>query len=146
MNAVFDIVACSLVGGSTFFTNAQNLNTVGLLLHMNSTPPPHTHTHTHTLCSQDEKLARFVVGSHIRHHPSYSSPEEEGTENGEAFELTTLRGPGDVEPISQDLLRKYIVYSKEKVHPKLHQMDQDKVAKLYADLRKESMVRLLNMS
>ena len=26
------------------------------------------------------------------------------------------------------------------VHPKLHQMDQDKVAKLYASLRKESMV------
>ena len=92
------------------------------------------------LHSQDEKLARFVVGSHIRHHPSYSSPEGEGTENGEAFEQTTLRGPGDVEPIPQDLLRKYIVYSKEKVHPKLHQMDQDKVAKLYADLRKESMV------
>ena len=45
-----------------------------------------------------------------------------------------------MEPIPQDLLRKYIMYSKEKVHPKLHQMDQDKVAKLYADLRKESMV------
>ena len=49
-------------------------------------------------------------------------------------------GTGDVEPIPQDLLKKYIVYSKEKIHPKLHQMDQDKVAKLYADLRKESMV------
>ena len=41
-----------------------------------------------------------------------------------------------MEPIPQDLLRNYIVYSKEKVHPKLHPMDQDKVAKLYADLRK----------
>ena len=44
-----------------------------------------------TLHSQDEKLARFVVtGSHIGHHPSYSGPEGEGTENGEAFEQTTL--------------------------------------------------------
>ena len=53
-------------------------------------------------------------------------------------------GTGDVEPIPQDLLKKYIVYSKEKIHPKLHQMDQDKVAKLYADLRKESMVMSIN--
>jgi len=27
----------------------------------------------------------------------------------------------------QDLLKKYIIYAKEKVAPKLHQMDQDKV-------------------
>lgn len=26
------------------------------------------------------------------------------------------------------------------VHPKLNQMDQDKVARIYSDLRKESMV------
>ena len=122
------------------FTNAL-IHKTSVLLVSFSTWTQHL---SPTLCSQDEKLARFVVGSHIRHHPSYSSPEGEETENGEAFELTTLRGPGDVEPIPQDLLRKYIVYSKEKVHPKLHQMDQDKVAKLYADLRKESMVRLLS--
>ena len=45
-----------------------------------------------------------------------------------------------MEPIAQDLLRKYVVYAKERMHPKLHQVDQDKVAKLYAELRKESMV------
>ena len=45
-----------------------------------------------------------------------------------------------VEPIAQELLKKYIVYAKERMHPKLHQVDQDKVAKLYAELRKESMV------
>lgn len=27
------------------------------------------------------------------------------------------------------------------IHPKLHQMDQDKVAKLYGELRRESLVR-----
>ncbi len=90
---------------------------------------------------QDEKLARFVVGSHIRHHPSYSEGEG-GTQDGDTFQHTTPSALREVEAIPQDLLRKYIVYSKEKVHPKLHQMDQDKVAKLYADLRKESMVRL----
>ena len=45
-----------------------------------------------------------------------------------------------VDPIAQQLLKKYIVYAKERMHPKLHQVDQDKVAKLYAELRKESMV------
>ena len=33
------------------------------------------------------------------------------------------------------------MYAKEKVHPKLHQMDQDKVARMYSELRRESMVR-----
>ena len=45
-----------------------------------------------------------------------------------------------VEPVPQELLKKYIIYAKEKTHPKLHQMDQDKVAKMYSDLRRESMV------
>ena len=44
-----------------------------------------------------------------------------------------------VEKIPQDLLRKYIIYAREKVRPKLHQMDQDKVAKVYSELRRESM-------
>jgi len=89
---------------------------------------------------EDENLARFVVGSHIRHHPSYAKEEDE--ENGDDDTAERERkGGGSVEPLPQDLLQKYIVYSKEKIHPKLHQMDQDKVARLYADLRKESMVR-----
>merc|ERR1712200_371520 len=36
-------------------------------------------------------------------------------------------------------LKKYILYARERVHPKLHDMDQDKVAKMYAGLRRESM-------
>ncbi len=82
-----------------------------------------------------------MVGSHIRHHPTYSESEG-GAQDKDAFQYTTPSGMREVEPIPQDMLRKYIVYSKEKVHPKLHQMDQDKVAKLYANLRKESMVKI----
>jgi DNA replication licensing factor MCM2 len=37
------------------------------------------------------------------------------------------------------VLRKYIMYAKEKIKPKLHQLDQDKLARLYADLRRESL-------
>ena len=86
---------------------------------------------------QDERLAKFVVGSHIRHHPTHRVANGD-VQNGDHAHIEES---SKAEPISQDLLRKYIVYSKEKVRPKLHQMDQDKVAKLYADLRKESMVR-----
>ncbi|MBZ3877900.1 DNA replication licensing factor MCM2 [Sciurus carolinensis] len=84
---------------------------------------------------QDEMLARFVVGSHVRHHPSN---KEEGATNGSASEPAVPNTYG-VEPLPQEVLKKYIIYAKEKVHPKLNQMDQDKVAKMYSDLRKESM-------
>lgn len=54
---------------------------------------------------QDERLAEFVVASHIRHHPSSSSSDGDHREiNGK---------------LSQDLLRKYIVYSKANVRPKV---------------------------
>ena len=45
-----------------------------------------------------------------------------------------------MEPLSQDMLKKYIIYSKDKVTPNLLNMDQDKVSKMFAALRRESMV------
>ncbi|KAM3914552.1 DNA replication licensing factor MCM2 [Leptodactylus fuscus] len=82
---------------------------------------------------QDEMLARFVVGSHIKHHPS-----NKDVVNGDGEEQV-LPNTFGVDPLPQEVLKKYIIYAKEKVHPKLNQMDQDKVAKMYSDLRKESM-------
>jgi len=41
--------------------------------------------------------------------------------------------------ISQEMLRKYILYSKRNCHPKLDNIDRDKVSKFYADLRQKSM-------
>ncbi|XP_034021825.1 DNA replication licensing factor MCM2 [Thalassophryne amazonica] len=81
---------------------------------------------------QDEMLARFVVGSHIKHHPS-------NKERGVALEEMILPNSSDAPTIPQEILRKYIIYAKERIHPKLNQMDQDKVARIYSDLRKESM-------
>ncbi|XP_076448292.1 DNA replication licensing factor mcm2-like [Babylonia areolata] len=85
---------------------------------------------------EDERLARFVTGSHIKHHPGATAAEGQDEPMPPSFE-----GDGDntVEPLPQELLKKYIIYAKEKVHPRLHQMDQDKIAKMYADLRRESM-------
>ncbi|KAK1224599.1 MCM DNA helicase complex subunit [Marasmius sp. AFHP31] len=78
----------------------------------------------------DEMLARFVVGSHLRSHPGF---EEGGREEMEVG--TTL----DADLLPQEILRKYIMYAREKIKPKLHHMDQDKLSKLFADLRRESM-------
>ncbi|TFK88748.1 MCM-domain-containing protein [Polyporus arcularius HHB13444] len=78
---------------------------------------------------QDELLARFVVGSHLRSHPKFEAPKEEMDVG------TTL----DADIIPQELLRKYIMYAKEKVRPKLYDMDQEKLSRLFADLRRESL-------
>ncbi|KAI0829890.1 MCM-domain-containing protein [Trametes gibbosa] len=78
---------------------------------------------------QDELLARFVVGSHLRSHPKFEADKEEMDVG------TTL----DADIIPQDLLRKYIMYAKEKVRPKLYELDHDKLARLFVDLRRESL-------
>jgi len=77
--------------------------------------------------TEDERLARFVVNSHIKHHPN-STPEEADLELSQSTGKT----------IPQDMLRKYIMYAREKVHPKLNNMDQDKVSSMYSELRRES--------
>merc|ERR1712025_1271395 len=86
----------------------------------------------------DEHLARFVVGSHMRNHPL---AEEADVERMETIEkkLASATNLAGVDKIPQDLLKKYILYARERVHPKLHDMDQDKVAKMYSELRRESM-------
>ncbi|XP_066943700.1 DNA replication licensing factor mcm2 isoform X2 [Macrobrachium rosenbergii] len=85
---------------------------------------------------QDEQLARFVVGSHIRHHPGATAADAAAFTQDGSSGASNLAG---LEKIPQELLKKYIIYGREKVHPKLHQMDQDKVAKMYSELRRESM-------
>ena len=74
----------------------------------------------------DERLARFVVDNHIRSHPDQGddSPAVEDR---------------DADILDQDLLRKYIMYARENIHPRLNQLDQEKLARVYSSLRKESM-------
>lgn len=59
---------------------------------------------------QDQMLAQFVLKSHQRHHPAYVDAEE--IPETQPTQTDTLEIP-------QDLLKKYIVYSKINVHPKL---------------------------
>ena len=95
-----------------------------------------TKQHPHLL--PDEHLAWFEVASHMISHPRSDQSDTDNMKKTEETLATTPNLAG-VEKIHQELLRKYILYAKEKIHPKLHQMDQEKVAKMYADLRMESM-------
>jgi DNA replication licensing factor MCM2 len=95
--------------------------------------------------SEDERLARFVVDSHGRSHPS--SQAVDGNQNAMDVEHESdLRAsaanggePKQEGEIPQELLRKYILYARERCRPKLYQIDQDKVARLFADMRRESL-------
>ncbi|KAG6891463.1 MCM DNA helicase complex subunit [Termitomyces sp. T32_za158] len=77
----------------------------------------------------DELLARFVVGSHLRSHPKFDQEIDE----------MNVATSVDEDVIPQDVLRKYIMYAREKIKPKLYDLDQEKLSKLFADLRRESM-------
>ena len=95
--------------------------------------------------AEDERLANFVVNSHGRAHPSANSVDA----NQNAMDVehdTEVRNqqsnggePKQEGEIPQELLRKYILYAREKCRPKLYQIDQDKVARLFADMRRESL-------
>jgi len=95
--------------------------------------------------AEDERLANFVVKSHGRAHPAANSTdnnqnamdvEHEAQVRGEA---SNGGEPVQEEGIDQELLRKYILYARERYRPKLYQIDQDKVARLFADMRRESL-------
>lgn len=81
---------------------------------------------------QDRHLAKFVVNSHIKHHPANLEKTMAAAPEVDSNDIT----------IPQELLKKYIVYAKQNVHPKLTNIDQDKVAKLYSQLRQESLVSI----
>ncbi|MCJ1243345.1 MCM DNA helicase complex subunit [Trapelia coarctata] len=95
--------------------------------------------------SEDERLAKFVVNSHGRAHPSANSTDANQNamevEHNEEIRDQQINGgePKQEGEIPQELLRKYILYAREKCVPKLYQIDQDKVARLFADMRRESL-------
>ncbi|KAI0148811.1 MCM-domain-containing protein [Xylariaceae sp. FL1272] len=90
--------------------------------------------------AEDERLARFIVGSHSRSHPSTQG----GIESQDLdMDQDTVQETQEATPregeIPQQLLRKYILYAREHCSPKLLHMDEDKVARLFADMRRESL-------
>jgi len=118
----------------------------------------------------DERLARFVVGSHVRSHPRFDADVDVGAGGGNssggfggapafvAGATEAENAPGNtanpaaadgsaatsadaVESIPQPLLRKYVAYAKRFVKPKLSSGDLPKISQVYAELRRESVTR-----
>ncbi|KAI1767336.1 DNA replication licensing factor mcm2 [Hypoxylon sp. FL1150] len=92
--------------------------------------------------AEDERLARFIVGSHSRSHPSTQTQTGDGSMEVEHDSETAAESqaqPTKEGQIPQELLRKYILYAREHCQPKLLHMDEDKVARLFADMRRESL-------
>jgi len=80
---------------------------------------------------QDERLADHVVSSHIRSHPS-ATPKEKLTKP------QIQKSKSHVEPIDQELLQKYIIYARQRVKPQVSDIDKDKLANFYKDIRAEA--------
>ena len=117
--------------------------------------------------TEDERLANFVIESHHRANPVRPLRNDSGElvdadnnrivsegyridKDGRRLPLTQeesakrsaeqKRTEEEKEgEIPQELLRKYILYARERCHPKLYQIDQDKIARLFADMRRESL-------
>ena len=88
----------------------------------------------------DERLARFVVGSHVRSHKDFE-PEVDDPEGKLSISMTDGSADNDIETIPQDMLKKYISYSKRFIKPKLSSGDLPKISQVYAELRRESVTR-----
>ncbi|CDW86911.1 mcm2 3 5 family protein [Stylonychia lemnae] len=105
----------------------------------------------------DDALSTFVINSHIKSHPEvqkdlkFLKKDEEckTEEDFKNYQLTmeylssTLLDNSKLqtdqsETIDQQMLRKYIIYAKKYVHPKLNEIDKDKITQFYADIRRES--------
>lgn len=84
---------------------------------------------------QDQRLAEFVVGNHIRAHPTRVA----AVLAGEPVEDVGFAGPqDDPEIIPQALLKKYITYAKQNTKPQLQQADYDRLMEVYSKLRQEA--------
>ncbi|AFN82847.1 DNA replication licensing factor Mcm2 [Encephalitozoon romaleae SJ-2008] len=71
---------------------------------------------------EDEKTARFIIDSHGGC----------GKEKPRGFDAKRMM-------MSQDLLKKYILYARTNVMPVFNDVDIDKISSLYLELRKESL-------
>ena len=83
---------------------------------------------------QDKALATFVINSHIKSHPDELEPEYL---SATLLDDESLKVNED-DLIPQDLLKKYILYARKFIHPKLTDVDKEKISDFYSTIRKYS--------
>ncbi|GJQ08859.1 hypothetical protein GpartN1_g650.t1 [Galdieria partita] len=82
---------------------------------------------------QDEVLGKFVVNSHYQSHPG------DKYKKATRSEVCSSENSKGIQLISQETLKKYILYARKFVNPRLNHIDQNKLERLYIELRRESM-------
>lgn len=82
---------------------------------------------------KDARLARFITRSHVAGHPEVS---EEELAHLEQLELQDKLE--EYEIIDKELLKRYIVYARDRFKPQLSSQQQETISKVYADMRGES--------
>jgi len=87
---------------------------------------------------QDEKLSRFVVDTHIKSHGNTFGADSGGIAADDEEQEERERATNSL-GLSQEQLRKYIMFSKMTCRPKLDNIDREKIAQFYSDLRQKSM-------
>jgi len=80
---------------------------------------------------QDERLADHVVCSHIRSH-------EQATADDKLLRPKLQQKTSHVDPIPQDVLQRYIVYARQRIFPKVMDLDKEKLSNFYKDIRAEA--------
>jgi len=80
----------------------------------------------------DEMLSEFVVSNHIKCHPDTEAASDDDDAD---IDKTADNSLG----LSQDMLKKYILFCKTTCQPKLDNIDREKIAEFYSDLRQKSM-------
>lgn len=95
----------------------------------------------------DDALATFVINSHMKNHPANNAlhQEDDAAALQQKEHMTSaLLAEDNIEKIKaemvldQELLKKYIIYAKRHVNPKLNEIDKDKVTNFYAAIRQQS--------
>lgn len=85
----------------------------------------------------DDALATFVINSHIKSHPLAKEEEYQEELGNTLLDDSRLQTSTD-RIIPQDLLKKYIIYCRKFVNPKLTDVEKERIAEFYADIRKFS--------
>jgi DNA replication licensing factor MCM2 len=83
---------------------------------------------------KDEALADFVLCSHMANHPTDPNTAVKLRRNL----VTALGGNLSAKPVNQDILKRYVLYAKTNVTPRVNDMDKDKISQFYAEMREEA--------
>eukprot|EP00466_Bigelowiella_natans_P003818 jgi/Bigna1/131364/aug1.14_g6072 len=95
--------------------------------------------------AKDDRIANFVVQSHMKSHPKGSKQAEQLSQSQQVSQesTSTIDTTSDTKSrlpkIDQEMLKKYLLYARNTCKPKLHNIDEDRIAKLYSELRRESV-------